>query len=345
MPQNVPPRPLSRPPQPATLVLTELLPEAGMRKLAERPDLRLLVLPAPADAELAHALPQCDGVVMVMERPALTAAMIERAARLRVVCRMGAGYDNIDLATLTQRRIPLATTGAANARTVAEHALYLMLALAKRGPALERAVKAGAWPRGFGSLELGGRRCLVVGFGRIGRQVAQLAAAFDMRIVVADPHVPAGLVGRAGFACAASLTDALREADFVVLACALGPATRGLIDAEAFARMKPGAFIVNVARGPVIDEAALVAALEEGRIAGAGLDVLESEPPRAGHPLLSRDDVVLTPHTAAYVDTAFERMALACATNALAGLGGTLDPESVVNAEVLAAGLQNSSQS
>lgn len=337
MPQNAPPRPASRQPLPATLVLTEILPEAGMRKLAERPEVRRLVLPAPSDAELARALPQADGVIMVMERPALTAALIERAPRLRVACRMGAGYDHIDVAALTRRRIPLATTGAANARTVAEHALYLMLALAKRGPALDRAVKGGAWPRGFGAIELARRSALVVGYGRIGREVARLAAAFEMRIVVVDPHVPSDAVTRDGFARAASLADGLRDADFVVLACALGPATRGLIDAQALAHMKPGAFIVNVARGPVIDEAALVAALAEGRIAGAGLDVLEREPPRPGHPLLLRDDVVLTPHTAAYVDTAFERMALACATNALAGLDGRLGPTAVVNPEVLAA--------
>ncbi|MEO8719372.1 MAG: hypothetical protein ABI423_14240, partial [Burkholderiales bacterium] len=125
MPQNVPPRPASRQPPPATLVLTEPLPDAGMRKLAERPEVRLLVLPAPSDAELARALPQADGVIMVMERPALSAALIALAARLRVVCRCGVGYDNIDVAALTRRHIPLATTGAANARTVAEHALYL----------------------------------------------------------------------------------------------------------------------------------------------------------------------------------------------------------------------------
>ena len=337
MSQNAPPRPASRQPLPATLVLTETLPEAGMRKLAERPEVRLLVLPEPSDAELARALPQADGVIMVMEQPALPAVLIERAARLRVACRMGAGYDNIDVQALTQHRIPLATTGAVNARTVAEHALYLMLALAKRGPVLDRAVKGGAWPRGFGAIELAGRSALVVGYGRIGREVARLAAAFDMRILVVDPHVPADAPRHDGFARAASLAEGLRDADFVVLACALGPGTRGLIDAKALAHMKPGAFMVNVARGPVIDEAALVVALEQGRIAGAGLDVLEREPPRAGHALLSRDDVVLTPHTAAYVETAFERMALACAANALAGLDGRLDPAAVVNPGVLTA--------
>lgn len=321
-----------------TLVLTEPLPEPGMRVLEARPDVRVLVLPAPTETELARALPEAEGVVMVMEQPALTARLIDLAPRLRIACRFGAGYDNFDVPALTRRRIPLATTGIANAQTVAEHALYLMLALAKRGPALDRAVKSGAWPRSFGAVELAGMTCLVVGYGRIGRQVARLAAAFGLRIVVVDPRVPGDAVARDGFERADSLSAGLPDADFVVLACALTPATRHLIDATRLAQMKPGAFVVNVARGPIIDERALAAALHDRRLGGAGLDVLEAEPPRAGNPLLVRDDVVLTPHTAAYLRTAFDRMALACAENALAGLEGKLDPSVVVNAEVLREG-------
>lgn len=296
-----------------------------MRVLEARPDVRLLVLPAPTEAELARVLPEADGVVMVMEQPALTARLIELAPRLRIACRFGAGYDNFDVPALTRRGIPLATTGDANADTVAEHALYLMLALAKRGPALERAVRAGSWPRSFGSVELRGRTCVIVGYGHIGRAVARRAAAFEMKIVAVDPHVPG----------TEKLADALPQADFVVLACALTPETRGLIGAQALARMKPGAFLVNVARGPIVDEAALVAALEAVRLAGAGLDVLETEPPRPGHPLLARDDVALTPHVGAFIDTAFERMAVACAQAALAGLDGRLERASVVNPKVL----------
>ncbi|MEK6243463.1 MAG: NAD(P)-dependent oxidoreductase [Pseudomonadota bacterium] len=308
-----------------TLVLTEPLPAPGMSVLEARPDVRVLILPAPTEAELARALPEADGVVMVMEQPALTARLIELAPRLRIACRFGAGYDNFDVPALTRRGIPLATTGDANADTVAEHAFYLMLALAKRGPALERAVKSGAWPRGFGSVELRGRTCVIVGYGRIGRAVARRAAAFEMKIVAVDPNVPG----------TEKLADALPQADFVVLACALTPETRGLIGAQALARIKPGAFLVNVARGPIVDEAALVAALEAGGLAGAGLDVLETEPPRPGHPLLARDNVVLTPHVAAFIDTAFERMAVACAQAALAGLDGRLERASVVNPKVL----------
>ncbi len=296
-----------------------------MAILRSRPDVRLRLLAAPTEAELLRSIGEADGVVMVMERPSLGSEALDAAPRLRVACRFGAGYDNFDVPALTQRRIPLATTGAANAGTVAEQALYLMLALAKRGPALERAVKSGEWPRGFGNVELAGRTCAIVGLGRIGREVARRAAAFDMEIVAVDPALPE----------APSLAEALPRADFVVLACALNPQTRHLIGQDALARMKRSAFLVNVARGPVIDEAALVAALQEGRIAGAGLDVLEVEPPSPGDPLLSRDDVVLSPHIAAFIATAFDRMAVACANAALAGLDGTLDPAIVVNREVL----------
>lgn len=308
-----------------TLVLTEALPAVGMRVLADRADVKVHVLATPTEAELARALPQADGVVMVMERPALTARLVELAPRLRVACRFGAGYDNFDVAALTRRGIPLATTAGGNADTVAEHALFLMLALAKRGPVLDRAVKGGTFPRGLGNIELRSRTCAIVGYGRIGRAIAKRAAAFDMRILVVDPHV----------AGSAPLAEVLPQADFVVLACALTPETRGLMNAETLARMKPGAFLVNVARGPIVEAAALAAALHAGRLAGAGLDVFETEPPPAGDPLLARDDVVLSPHVAGHVATAHERMALACAQNALAGLDGKLDPACVVNCEVL----------
>ena len=315
------------------LLLSQLLPEPGMRVLAARADVAVAILSAPTEAALALAIADADGVVLVLERPRLTAEMVRAAPRLRVVCRCGAGYDNIDVTALTERGIPLATSGAANADTVAENALYLMLALAKRGPLLDRAVKGGGWPREFGAVELRDRTCLVVGYGAIGRRIARLAAAFAMRVVVADPHRGADAAGD-GHA-AASLDRALPEADFVVLACAL---TRGLIDAARLARMRPTAFLVNVARGAVVDEKALAQALAAGQLGGAGLDVLETEPPRPGNPLLAFDNLVLTPHTAAFVETAYDRMAVKAAENVLAGLDGRLGPAEMVNPEVSGSG-------
>lgn len=315
------------------VVLTERLPEPGMRILEACGDVDLRVLPEPGEAALAAALAEADAVIMAMEQPALTAALVARAPRLRVACRFGAGYDNLDVAALTARRIPLLTTGGTNAPTVAEQALYLMLALAKRGPVLDRAVKSGRWPRGFGGVELLHKTCAVIGYGYIGRQVATRAAAFGMRVLVVDPHVRPE--AQSGHVHEPDLMRALPQADFVVLACALNNATRGLIGPRTLAVMKPTAFVVNVARGPVVDETALADALERRMIAGAGLDVLQVEPPLPANPLLARDDVVLTPHTAAYIRETFDRVAEVCARNCLAGLAGRPDPAYVVNPSTL----------
>jgi D-3-phosphoglycerate dehydrogenase len=208
-----------------------------------------------------------------------------------------------------------------------------MLSLAKRGPVLDRAVKAGRWPREFGGVELIGKTCTLIGYGFVGREIARRVAAFGMRVVVVDPHVAPDPA--TGFVHETDARRALAEADFAVLACALTPATRGLIGDASLAVMKRTAFVINVARGAVVDEAALARALAARRIAGAGLDVLQREPPEPANPLLARDDVVLTPHTASYIAETYDRMAEICARNALAGLAGRPDPAFVVNPATL----------
>ena len=268
------------------IVLCEPMPEPGMRLLQTRKEFELKVLPRPTQEALATAAQEADAIIIVAEQPRLSAQVIAAASRLRLVARMGAGTDNFDIAALTARRIPLLTTGSANAGAVAEHAIYLMLALAKRGPVRDRAIKAGGWPRAFGALELAGQTCLVVGLGRVGRAIARRAAAFDMNVVIVDPDVTAAKASDLGLALATSLDAALCDADVVILACALTQATHGLIGEAALARMKPTALLVNVARGGVVDEPALARALAAGRIAGAGLDVLAVEPPAPDNPLL-----------------------------------------------------------
>ena len=316
------------------LLLTEALPEPGMRRLAGRPDVAVEMLEVPTAAALAARIGDADGLVLVMERPVLDSEAVDRADRLRVACRFGAGYDNIDVAALTARGIPLVTAGDANADAVAEHALYLLLAVAKRGPARDRAVRAGAWVREFGAVELRSRTCLVVGYGQIGRRVAGLAQAFGMTVLVSDP-TERDRIARDGHQ-PADLDGALPSADVLVVACALTAATRNLLDSSRLARLPRGAILVNVARGEVVDEDALAAALQAGRLGGAGLDVLRTEPPPRDHPFLSCDRVVLTPHTAAHVASAYDRMAVRTAERALAGLDGRLDPADVVNSDAFA---------
>lgn len=306
--------------------------------LQERPDIVIRILARPEQGSLSVAIAEATAVVLVMEQPALTAEMIRRAPSLRVACRCGAGYDNFDVEALTRRGIPLTTSGAANAATVAEHAVYFIFALAKRGPYFDRSVKRGNWKREFGSIELFGRTCLIVGFGRIGKEIGTRVAALGMRVLVFDPHCPKSTIDRSGYLSVPSLEVGLPEADFVVLACALTDQTRGLIDETNISRMKKSAFVVNIARGPVIDNDALRNALADGRIAGAGLDVLQTEPPSLDDPLLQMDQVILSPHIGSYIESAFDRIAIAAARMTLAGLDGRLSAEDVVNPEVFTHG-------
>jgi D-3-phosphoglycerate dehydrogenase len=318
---------------PQKLVLTEALPTVGMRALSGCRGVDVVVLPEPTTAALAAVIGDADGVIMVMERPALTTELIGKARQLCVACRFGAGYDNLDVTALTRRGVPLVTTGDANADAVAEHALYLMLSLAKRGLLLDREVRAGLWARSFGGVELREKICVIVGYGRIGRRIAKLVGAFGMKVEIVDPAADESECTRNGYVYAESLADALPRADFVVLACAYIPATEGLIGEQALALLKKSAFLINVARGPIVDERALAAALAGGRLAGAGLDVLAVEPPAKDNPLLQRDDVVLTPHSAAFIDTAYDRMAVRVVEKAVAGLQRRLTRQDVVNPE------------
>lgn len=321
--------------EPFCVLLTERMPGPGMQLLRARSDLKLRVLEPQDWHGLISVLPDADALIIVGEQPASTAAMLERATRLRCVARMGAGTDNIDVQALTHLGIPVLTTGATNAPVVAEHALHLLLALAKHGPLLDRAVKAGQWPRSFGAVELAGQTCLIVGLGRIGSEIAKRAAAFDLKLIGVDPVVGAEVASALGVALMQSLDEALAIADVVILACPLTEATRGLMSEHRLALMKRGSLIINVSRGPVVDEDALDRALAAGQLAGAGLDVLAYEPPRPHHPLLKRDNVVLTPHTGSQVASVYDRMSVVCAEAVINALQGRFSLELVADPAAL----------
>lgn len=268
------------------------------------------------------------------------AEAIAAAPHLRIVARHGVGYDAVDVAALTARRIPLTITPDANAVSVAEHAMLLLLAVSRRLVAYDARVRSGGWipaPE-LPTHDLDGRTLLLLGFGRIGARTARLAAAFGMRVLVHDPFVPGNTVKGAGAIPAPDLDAALAEADLVSLHLPVTQATRGSIDAAFLARMKKGAAIVNTARGALVNEAALAAALHEGRLAGAGLDVFVDEPLPADSKLRSAPGVVFTPHTAAYTAQAVRRMALSATASIFACFEGRLGPDDVVNREVLPAG-------
>jgi D-3-phosphoglycerate dehydrogenase len=218
--------------------------------------------------------------------------------RLRMVSVWGTGTDHVDLSAAARHSIIVTNTPGVSAVSIAEHTLALLLAVARRIPQIDRATRAGEWPRGR-SIELHGKTCGIVGLGAIGRQFARLAAAIGMRVIAWTPHPRPGdpIV---------PLDELYRTSDVLSLHLRLSPDTEGLVGAPQFALMKPGAILINTARGAIVNEAALVDALSSRRITGAGLDVFATEPLPPGHPLTALDNVVLTPHCAGITPEALE---------------------------------------
>ncbi|HYO63229.1 MAG TPA: phosphoglycerate dehydrogenase [Pyrinomonadaceae bacterium] len=262
--------------------------------------------------ELCDTLADCDGLVVRSETK-VTAALMERAPRLRAVGRAGVGVDNIDVETATARGVVVMNAPDGNTMTTAEHTLALLLALARRVPQGHASLHGGRWERKkFVGVELRGKTLGVVGLGRIGRVVASRAAGFEMKVVAFDPFTAPEQAREMG-AELLPLEEVCARADFLTVHTPLTPETRGLVGARELARMKPGAYVINCARGGLVDEHALYDALKEGRLAGAALDVFEQEPPPADHPLLALEQVIATPHLGASTREAQEGVALTVA--------------------------------
>jgi phosphoglycerate dehydrogenase-like enzyme len=251
--------------------------------------------------------------------PIETQALVKAAAnRLKLVQLMSAGYDRFNLDGARQARLPVAVNGGANAIAVAEHAIMLMLSSLKHVHALDAAVRSGGWRGATSSrrvYELYGTTVGIVGMGRIGQEVARRLAGWGARLVYYDPARLSEVRERELSVRYVGLDDLLRTADAVTVHVPLNASTRHLIDAESLSLMKPTSVIVNTARGGLVDEEALAVALGEGRILGAGLDVLSEEPPPAEHPLFELANVVLTPHTAGPTWQSFPRRFANCFAN------------------------------
>jgi D-3-phosphoglycerate dehydrogenase len=291
---------------PRILVLDELDPVA-LDVFRER-NLPCEVQTGLSEDELCAAVPGVEALV-VRSATKITRPVIEAATALRVVGRAGVGVDNVDRHAATERGVVVMNTPTGNTTSAGEHAFALMMAIARNVPRADRRVKSGAWnKKGLMGSELAGKTLGVVGLGRIGRVVAERGRGFAMDVIAHDPFLGAGQ-GPGGIQLL-ELDDLLDRADFVTLHVPLTDDTRGLLSAERIARMKPGAYLVNAARGGLVDEAAVAAALDESRLAGAAFDVLSEEPPTAEHPLLGRDDVVVTPHLGASSREAQRKVAL-----------------------------------
>ena len=288
-------------------------------------DLVFSDLPKPvAEADLAGAIAGFDGLICGNDR--VTARVFEAADRLRVVSRQGTGVDNIDLAAAEAHGVVVTNTPGTNTDTVAELAVGLMFALARRIVPAHVSTSAGGWERFIGT-EVQGKTVGIVGLGKIGKAVARRAAALGAQVIAFDPARDEEFAARYGVEYV-ELDDLLRRADFVTLHLPLNAETQSIISRERLALMRPGSFLINAARGGLVDEAALAEALGEGRLAGAALDCFDSEPP-AGSPLLGLDNCITLPHIGAYTKESLERMGMMVAENLDAVLKGK-QPHSIV---------------
>jgi D-3-phosphoglycerate dehydrogenase len=291
-----------------------------------------LVIASAPDAETLRREGRDADIIIV--RAPLPEALFAEAPRLRAAIRHGAGLDMIPIEAATRAGVLVANVPAVNAVTVAEHVFLVTLALLRRFRQVDHDLHAGGWAAGRahadGGHDLAGRTMGIVGMGAVGRAIARIARHGFGLDVAAFTRTPAA--GPEGVR-AVDLDTLVATADVLVLCCPLTQETRGLIGPERIAAMKPGALLVNVARGPVVDEAALVAALQSGRIAGAALDVFDTQPLPRDHPLLSLDNVVLTPHMAGITEDSMMRMGVGAAEEALRVLAGKL-PVNFRNPEV-----------
>ena len=316
------------------LVTAPTLAAAGARALADA-GCRVLYLPAGSADDAVGEIMSAEPVDAVISRTvSLTARHMADCPTLRIVCKHGVGVPNIDVAAATQRGIPVCVTPGANAQSVCEMTLGLMFAAARRIAWLDAELRAGRWSRAQDGLELHGRTLGLIGLGAVGRRVAAVATALGMPVVAFDPSVATLPVALEGVRLLPSVDAVIERADVLSLHVPLTGATRGLMDAARIARMPRGAILINTARGEVVDELALIAALRDGRLRAAGLDTMSVEPLAAGHPLLSLPNVVLTPHVGGSTPAALEAMALGAARTVLAFLKrGELDPSTCVNAD------------
>jgi len=308
----------------------------GIRSVLEgRDDVEAVRFTELSENNILQHIGEYDAAIMGVAP--LTARIIEKADRLKMVARLGVGYDSIDVPALTKRGIPLAVVGIANSVTVAEHALFFMLALAKRAVFFDREVRKGNWNIRYDNIatDLAGRKVLVLGFGRIGRRLVPRLKAMEMNVFVHDPYVIQDAIVTAGATPVPDWRAVLPEMDFLSVNCPKNEETDGMIGAKELAAMKPTAFVVNTARGNIVDEKALYDALKRKVIAGAGIDPFVVEPATANDPLFQLDNILVSPHSAGITEESVFRMGAAAAQNILDCFDGKINVENVINTEVL----------
>ena len=286
------------------ILVADSVSERAVEILREQASWDVVFLPNKAGANVAEEIRDADALV-VRSATKVTSELLASAERLRVIGRAGIGVDNVDLDAATQKGVVVMNTPGGNAVSVAEHTLALLLALARRIPQADASMKQGRWEKKkLEGMELRGKTLGLIGLGQIGSAVARLARAFEMEITAYDPYVSSLLAGELEVKLA-TIDEVFRAADFLSLHCSATPETRHLVNARTLALASPGVRIVNCARGELINEAELLSALESGQVAGAALDVFETEPPKESK-LVSHPNVIATPHIAGSTEEAQE---------------------------------------
>ena len=321
------------------IFITESFSQSGRALLRERDDLDLvefsnMISAKDFEAKLKEHAP-VHGVAL--GATAFGEAELEASLDMKVVTRIGVGFDAVDVPALSRRKVPLMVAGTANSPSVAEQALFMMLTLAKRAVEMHSIVKGNNWAARLGMLpyDLFGKTVLIVGFGRIGTRTAKRCLAMEMNVLIYDPYKSAAEIKAADCEPVSDLDAVLPRADFVSIHCPKNPETIGMFNAARLKRMKPTAYLINTARGGIVVEAALYDALVSGKLAGAGLDVFEQEPPPKGHSLFELPNVIMAPHMAGVTREAVDRMSVQTARNLLSALDGDPIRQNVINQDVL----------
>jgi D-3-phosphoglycerate dehydrogenase / 2-oxoglutarate reductase len=304
------------------------------RAVVARAGAELRLAPQPTPESIVATAKDADALLVTYAK--ITADMIGQMKKCRIISRFGIGVDNVDLEAATRAGIVVTKVPDYCIDEVSDHAMALLLSLIRKIPASSARAHAGRWdmPAVVPIHRLRGTVLGLMGFGRIPQLVAPKAQAFNMKVVAYDPYVPAPVMEKAGVG-RVEFAELLKVSDYVSIHSPLLPETRHLFNADVFRQMKPGALVVNTARGPIVDEAALAAALDAKQIAGAALDVLEQEPPTSS-PLFGRDNVILTPHTSFYSVESLEELQTKAAEEVVRVLAGQA-PRNPVNPEALAA--------
>lgn len=302
------------------IVISHPLYKDGMALLEGKAE---LVIPNDGDSDhIIDSLRDADAYILRIGK--IDRKAIEQCPNLKVITRPGVGYDNVDVEAATEQGIPVVLCPSANARAVAEHTISMLFACSKNTVESVVETKKGNYNirERYAAVDILDKTIVLLGFGNIGRQVADMCSGLSMKVGVYDPYVKRETVEAMGYTYYEDLLEAMAAGDYVSLHMPSLPSTRGMISTAQFAAMKNTAFFLNAARGDVVDEPAMVEALTTGRIAGAGLDVLVEEPMPADHPLMKLSNVVLTPHMAAQTQETVSKVVTMAAEGTLAVLNG-----------------------